>query len=889
MQFKKLAAITGSALMAGLSLVGPALASSVTSLDSISDMVSVTDEVAFPLFVVGPNSLPSDIAGGIGVAVKMASDAKTVSQVAVEGVSVGITGGASMATATNQLTMWDNLASSKQVLTATDLPIVLKNDKVVDQFGVTSPYAQYLTFNNSAANGQIVYETPNDGSSTPALGLKVTQNTLLYTYLLSFTKQITKSGYTSGSATFLEGSQIEMLGKVWTITDVTTGTDSIAMTLLSGKNAKPVTTEEPVVFEAEGKTYTVTLVAVGTKDGQTAATLSVEGGDLAGPQLIQLNSGVPMPLSDGTTIGVSSIFVTTKTGAIDSAVVFLGADKLELTDTNVTDSTAYAGVVVNGETKTDIAVSMTGTASTTAMTLDNIQITWTPVLEQFIKAGQSVTDPASGGFNIFFGGITPALDDTVNREIVQVTPSGVTAQLALTTSDGQTLSQAFAKSNSATPGDISLTDAGSYALHIVEGEAVGLNQYVVLSQNSLAGTSQNPFGHVLRVLSLQTSTSSTSQFQDVASGSTLTVTGGNTTLYLDGQAYQVCVPSTTAVYFVWGTGATCAGGVDVGSNTIDVYPSIMTSNGAWVAITDQVNITGLTTTTTYTLNLPTGTLAVVPNATVGTGAGNQAVGNATYNITTIADGDSILVRATNNAGTPTAYTTPGVMIVEGLNENQQRGVVSVRVDAGSTTNRVEVASAPTFTGLVTTVSSVSGTTLNKYVDQYGTYVQYDSTAPGTFSASIPSTQAVANVGIGESPSPSAGGAAGSVTTETVIPITADVVRMSNEITDSEKMNNDLVLLGGPCINDLVAELAEAGEFPYACDTWPGRDFGRIQVISDYFGAGQTALVIAGTTGAQTTLAARVVQTGFQGATDAQLAEAAIEVTGDALSPAYDTV
>jgi S-layer protein (TIGR01564 family) len=99
-------------------------------------------------------------------------------------------------------------------------------------------------------------------------------------------------------------------------------------------------------------------------------------------------------------------------------------------------------------------------------------------------------------------------------------------------------------------------------------------------------------------------------------------------------------------------------------------------------------------------------------------------------------------------------------------------------------------------------------------------------------------------------------------------------------------NYDMVLVGGPCINSLVAQLAADGDFPYTCETWPGRDFGRVQVIADAFATGKTALVIAGTTAAETDLAARVVQTGFNGATAAQKASAALEITGSVSSPAY---
>ena len=123
MQFKKLAAITGSALMAGLSLAAPVLATSVTALKDISKLVGVTDStVSFPMFVIGATAATSDVAGAVGMAVNLASNAKTTKQVSVTGTGTSISGGVSMATASNPLVMWNNLASSKQVLTANSFP-----------------------------------------------------------------------------------------------------------------------------------------------------------------------------------------------------------------------------------------------------------------------------------------------------------------------------------------------------------------------------------------------------------------------------------------------------------------------------------------------------------------------------------------------------------------------------------------------------------------------------------------------------------------------------------------------------------------------------------------------------------------------------------------------
>jgi hypothetical protein len=893
MQFKKLAAITGSALMAGLSLAAPVLATSVTSLKNIGSLVGVADStVNFPIFVIGATAATSDVAGAVNMAVNLASNAVKTSTVTTSGTSTSITGGVSMATPANPLVMWNYLASSKQVLTATDLSDVLASGTYVDANSVSSPYSQYLTFTNAAANGQVVYETPTGGTA-PALGLKITGTSQVYNYLLAFTKQLSEASTTAGVISNMVNTQLNMLGKTWTITSASViGANDTALTMLSGKNSQTVTTEAPATYTVGDKTYTVTLVAVGTIGSSDAATITVSGGNLAAAETLQILSGGTKSLSDGTLIGVTSIFKTTKTGAIDSATVFIGADKLELEDTNMVDTSYYAGIKINGASITDATVRMTGStgAGTSAAagttTLNSIEIQWIPSLEQFKLVGQSLTDPVSGGFSIFFGGITPALDDTTNRETITITPSGTTAGLSFKDASGNSLNQNFVKSSAIGVTNVALTDAGGYLLHLVEGEAVAQNEYVVLGQNSLAGSAQNPFGHILRVLTIQNVSTSTSQFQDVASGTTLTVTGGNTTMYLDGQAYKVCLKATTAnVYFTWGTGATaCYVGT---SNEVDVYPTIQTSKGAWVSLTYPVNVT-TAVSTSYKLNLPTGSVVVTTGD--GSSFGNASntstvLGTALYNISMPIAGTSIKINATDNANT-TMYLTPGVLITEGLDENVARNVISVRLAGDASYNRVDIATTPTFTGTKTSNSGISGTTQNKYVDQFGSFVTYDSTNPGTFSLSYPSSQAQATVGVGKSPAASTTGTGGTVTTQTVLPITSDIVRLDSEVTDADKTGKDLILVGGPCINTLVASLATANKFPYTCANWPGRNFGRVQLIADAFATGKTALVIAGTRADETDLAAQMVQQGFPGASDTIKNGLVTEVTGSVTTPAY---
>jgi len=67
------------------------------------------------------------------------------------------------------------------------------------------------------------------------------------------------------------------------------------------------------------------------------------------------------------------------------------------------------------------------------------------------------------------------------------------------------------------------------------------------------------------------------------------------------------------------------------------------------------------------------------------------------------------------------------------------------------------------------------------MDTYGTYIEYDTTA-GSATLKYPDTFSYGNVYILQPDGTiTTGGAAGEVTTETVLPITADIVKLDSEI------------------------------------------------------------------------------------------------------------
>jgi S-layer protein (TIGR01564 family) len=95
------------------------------------------------------------------------------------------------------------------------------------------------------------------------------------------------------------------------------------------------------------------------------------------------------------------------------------------------------------------------------------------------------------------------------------------------------------------------------------------------------------------------------------------------------------------------------------------------------------------------------------------------------------------------------------------------------------------------------------------------------------------------------------------------------VKIQNSVTKMEAevntatLDRNLIVIGGPCANSLVADLLDMSSSAGACDT----DFkalypteGVIKVVNDAFGSGKMAMVVAGVNrDATRALAVKVMQ------------------------------
>jgi len=93
-----------------------------------------------------------------------------------------------------------------------------------------------------------------------------------------------------------------------------------------------------------------------------------------------------------------------------------------------------------------------------------------------------------------------------------------------------------------------------------------------------------------------------------------------------------------------------------------------------------------------------------------------------------------------------------------------------------------------------------------------------------------------------------------------VPVTTALGKLDTEVTTSDKQTKNLILVGGPAVNSLVAELGNAGKHmtleEYRAE---GEGFAIIDYIEDAFATGKAALVVAGHSAEDTRTAANILQ------------------------------
>ncbi len=858
MNIKRVLAGSLSAITVGATLAFGAFAAT----SGLGTYVSTASgALTSPILVVGDSVPGSDVIGAADIAAAVAGYATTPMSVAGASGTVSVSNGVGLDTSNTKLYLADDVNTARSTLTKNDLPTILASSETSDTQGTTYRYDQYIflgnrnfSFSNSGSDLTdpiLIIDAGTDGGAAS-----------VYNTTAVFTKPINISIGTA-AGTSVKGKSIQLFGNTYTV-----GSDSTAtkLILFGGANTITMAEGEERTLSVDSVDHTAKVIGVSSA---TQVVLEVDGvSDTFDKGASKTISGSKGKVD----VYIDNLFFFSKTGTISSAKLSLGSSKLTMENGQRvkvgTQDTPIDGTFVTlvGTPLSQLTVAVAAQKSQT----------------DHISESLSLTDPVFKSFKVAFGGSVPALTSAERHAITLSAAGDRLGQVTMTDGRGNSKNVVIAYDSDTSTSTVTptLADSNGKAIHVIEGDQVSKNEYVILSQGDFSRMLQvTDINNVADTAAADGSVTLT----DVFDGSTVKVSleaGGYTNatnFYLDGQQYFVNASgsgSGARAVFTWGTSAAVLNN----GSARTVFPQLIGKHGEGIVFLG--NQTNLTIPMNTTIELPGGGVGT----TLATTSTALALGNPTTRSQTITAGrlDYIVNFSTSNATASISYVCgtgvtalsscinlsdgyPAVIVIEEKGKNLagtevRDAILAEFTSSGTSTVKMGVSTTVRFSdtsGAASFVALSSNSNKQSAVDRYGTAVTTDSTNQGEVKVWYPDVQAIMAAGIGENPTFSSGGAGGTV--DTALKITKPLAKFAAEV-NTASLTSDLILVGGPCANSLVATLMANANESVSCSNW-NLSKGLIKEYANAFGSGRKALVVAGTNAADTRALAADVMAG----------------------------
>ncbi len=890
MQLKKI--IAAGAM--GLMMLGSTLAAAVTLADYPAPFVS--DGTFNGLIVFGANAKAADVAASVEIAARLGGE--TTETVPIEGTETTTVSGesVSMASGSNQVYLKDAINVRRSTITDSDLPTILKDGTFTDDNGNSYDYEQTITVDDAP-----VFEFSNSGGDLddPALLLQVgdtvTTGTYFYRWKIDFTKAVDFNDAKS------KGEKITIAGKEYTIGS---STDSDTLQLLGGADSVYLDTEEgkTATITVSGNEYTVTLKGVTSKpeavievtdsDGNSEAKTIASGGT-------KTVNGVEVYVDQANYYGLES--------RLGDATIMVGADELYFEKGSAvmkgSDKDSIDGTLVDWSTDCDSMTTLSIYVAAADNDVDHIGI------------GDNFVDPVFGTLEFLFtdapNAPTFAADkgtDTSDRSSIEISRAADRAlNIKFKDKNGNEKTQVFYY-------NAELQDKSGNDIEIVEGTPLIEDEYTILNSGD--------YQQFIQVTKINIDDDDTADddvwFKDIFTGTTYKLedkdlgdAGDTATITISGQTYTVETVSTTSVKIYSSDFPT---DTSTSGKKVSVYPYIdlVAGKNHRIAFTDDLAMGDTTrdkieaqvndTRVTREYILPTGSLYIgVKDSNVSGAASDGTYEYSTDGTTWTAIGDTTgsaynsvqvgtvyyLFKATKDetgakdtltlsglaidrdqdVDVNDAETDPGILFVEDEDnaDSDDKNAVILPMTDDTSYSQVEVGNLKFTSPNTYEDVSFDDSDYEGNIDSFGTYVLVDKSDTHQDLATItyPKEQMYGNFYFGEKGIKATTSTSGS-TYEKIIPIKeVPVAKLDTEVKSADKINKHLILVGGPCANSLVEELAaKENATVESCADWSTPEGSAIiTLVKDAFEKGKYALVVAGTSadGQDTRMAGRVLQ------------------------------
>lgn len=805
---KRILAVGAGATMLGATVMGAMAA----DLNEYPNMF-VSDGVFNGLLVVGENAASVDNLAMTDIAASMKYAGGTSTSVSVSGDAWLVKSG------TDELEFGESFGPATggvvDFVDADELD-ALADGELTSSKG-TFKYEQFIHFDRT--NG-INTTYAEDDDDVTADFVKIADSAQFARYEMNFLTAA-KSDIDASESYKLddfEDKTLTFLGKTYNIVkarSVLNGPGKVTMTLMSGSEKDTLLEGESKSYTVKGKEYDVNLVF--TDSGKRAKfTINGETTPL-------MDEGDTETLSDGTVLGLSEVLYQDYAGGVHQAEFFLGADKLELEDDDITLTGSSDELKVNDETIDGAQVHIRGTVNDNAtsttddgeLEIDTIFVNMTAEDDYFIGAGETLLGQAeleekdlvfTQNWDVRYEGMDPAVE---TDEISVKDKSGEKEYwLTFTNVAGQKIEFPLAYATGASTIRLGAKDDKLY----LNKSIIADEGYFIL--NDVA--SKDSISHVVQYKGSDKRTASDPRikFKVLATGETVerTVTHGATasaTLKLGGKTYTIENATNT----------TAGIGLSGGGTDSDNWNISVTAGHA--ATFSRTEGTSANATSDYVVTRGGAKISILDL--------NETTENdrISFNVSLI-DPDR-----TDDILPTVALATP--YVVKGFDFT----VSSQKLDLSNET------------GISLTTPDDDDD--NAYAwSVNGAWVKHTSPSGGGTSANslvINWPQAMKNplVYVTSGAVSSASKAGGDMKAVTFV----DATKLDSEVADVKAQN--LVVVGGPCVNTAAAEL-----LGNPSDCTEGFTPGKARVKLFEHANGNVAMLVAGYSGADTRLAGKVI-------------------------------
>ena len=817
--------------------------------------------------VVGRSAAASDTIGIGNIMKGLQFSSKTCVPGGTGRGSVSVSGDAvEISTTGDLLELNESVGDVRETVTEVELE-GLKGGIVTTNEGTTE-FNQYLRLKelngstNTLAKAPVVIFTENDAPVEEVGDFMFVQegsnpSNAFFEYELEFEDGL-ESDIVSNKLDDYEDEEIIILGTTYTFVDtkIAIASDSVKLELLGGAAYAVMEEGETRTFTVDGKEYEVEVMIISDVSPSTV-TLKING-----EVTDQLVDGETEILKDGTLVGISDLILNEagEAGFGDIVELYIGATKVEFSDTNYLDGESASNlgfsqdVKIDEETIEDAWVQIKGNEiSSDEFEIFSIKYRLTAdalpgYKDIYVSPGQGIReylDEPQGMLGLNWDIRYEGLDDT-GVSILKFDPSGddeytlefennlgLVYKIPFVTNEGGTFKY----------GDND-DDLVIYEGNINEGATdirnhtfnIGTLDYFILSDMGSAITDDTATTHIVRYNSIDTSDTQL-QFDDEATGSrkfvyeTTTVKGtlGKAELVFGGNTYRTWIANAS-------TGATVSNVNAGGDNPLAVDQTkdgninrentLVTINGGGLlnltVSQDQIAPTvsfggvnpqstftdgGIVTVSTFAADETFGIWSNTANDTMSSPATLAALDKIDVSLTTLSEDFDENGPATLLGTTPTSAATNEVLRFSILTRTGNR----IGIDSAS----FNATAGPTGDNTAFVLKQPDEDDDNFYgMTDYGVFVNlFDPEGTDnaeTLSIEYPLVQRGARVFVTMGDTSATKTTAGEICT--VSDITIDT-RFDDEFDAASLAGRDAIIVGGPCINEAVG-LVDA--FP-TCD------------------------------------------------------------------------